>query len=276
MSELILEKKKAINQQLRDALREIDSMILPKRERKEILDEISETIHNLCCGNNNIYSVFTAGSLTRGDFILGVSDFDLIFLFKEEKDESNFLKVFRKECEKKFQSYFKSNAHQDWTYDIRSEVLSKIPTKINPAPRYKTKLGFFDFRAFDTVESGKILYGNDFLKDLIVINPKILARKRIESLLKKYRQKNSDIWKIMHIGDIIKASQIHFGKITYEKSNVLKGFIKFVPDFNTKDFIFEFWKEYLDNNFFKTHDKKLFMKKSEQFLFQLIKTIDVK
>ena len=276
MPKLILNKKKTTNQQLKNVLQKINSRILPEKERKEILDKISKTIHDLCRGNNNVYSVFTAGSLTRGDFIFGVSDFDLIIVFEEERYESNFLKILEKECEKKFQSYFQNNVHQNWAYDIRSEFLFKIPTKVNPTPQHKTEVGFFGFRTFDTVENGKTLYGNNFLKDLIAVNPKVLAQERVKSLLKKYHQKNDDIWKIMHIGDIIKDSQIHFGEITYEKRKVLKGFIKFVPDFNAKDFIFEFWQEYLDNNFFKTHNKKLFMKKSEKFLFQLIKIMDVK
>lgn len=99
---------------------------------------------------------------------------------------------------------------------------------------------------------------------------------RVKDLLKKYYSKDDDMWKIMHIGDIIKAVQIYFGEATYSKKEVLKGFIQFVPDFETKNFIFEFWREYLDNRFFEKNDKKEFMKKAERFLSGLIKTMENK
>lgn len=78
----------------------------------------------------------------------------------------------------------------------------------------------------------------------------------------------------MHIGDVIKAAQMYFGKATYDKREVLSGFVEFVPDFPAKDFIFEFFKEYLDNSFFEKNDRKEFMKKAERFLSQVIKIME--
>ncbi len=195
-------------------------------------------------------------------------------IFKEEKDENEFLKILEEKSKKEFQRYFGDTSHADWGYDLRSEFLSTIPTTTNPNPKNKTSVGYFGFRAFDTVRCGKVLYGNDFLKDLIVENPKELALARVKDLLKKYHSKDNDIWRIMHIGDIIKAAQIYFGKATYDKREVLKGFIEFIPDFPAKDFIFEFFEEYLDNRFFEKKDKKSFIGKAELFLSQMIKTME--
>lgn len=267
-------KQKTENVQLESVLNEIDRRIISKKVRKKILREMSRVIGDICKGNKNVYSVFTAGSLTRGDFIPGTSDFDLVVIFKEEKDESEFLKILEEKSKKEFQRYFGDTSHADWGYDTRSEFLSRIPTVANPNPKNRTNIGYFGFRAFDTVRCGKVLYGNNFLKDLIAENPKELAKTRVGDLLKKYQSNNDDMWKIMHIGDIIKATQIYFSKATYNKREVLKGFVQFVPDFEAKNFIFEFWGEYLDNQFFEKNDKKEFMKKAELFLSQLVKTMD--
>ncbi len=61
-------KQKTENVQLKSALNEIDRRIISKKERKKILREMSRVIGDICKGNKNVYSVFTAGSLTRGDF----------------------------------------------------------------------------------------------------------------------------------------------------------------------------------------------------------------
>lgn len=271
-SKITKQKEKYI--QLEFILNEIKRKIIPEGERKNILSEISRIIGDLCAGNKNVYSAFTAGSLTRGDFIPGASDFDLVVVFNEEKDENEFLKILEEKSKKEFQRYFGATSHADWGYDIRSEFLPRIPTVDNPNPKNRTDVGYFGFRAFDTVQCGKVLYGNDFLKDLIVENPKELAKTRVRDLLKKYHSKDDDMWKIMHIGDIIKAVQIYFGKNTYDKREVLKGFIQFVPDFETKNYIFEHWIQLSDNRFFEKNDIKEFMKKAERFLSQLIKTME--
>lgn len=262
-----------MKEQLKDLLRETNKKILPRRERKKFLNEIAKTIQPLCSQNKNVYSVFTAGSLSRGDFIPGVSDFDLMVVFREERDESDFLRILEKECKKKFRKHFQDTSHQEWTYDIQHEFLPKIPTKSNPSPKQKTQRGQFGFRAFDTARNGKTLYGENILKNLFVTTPKTLTQERIKKLLAKYHQKDDDIWRVMHIGDIIKAAQIHFGLSTYDKREGLKGFVNFVPDFPTKNFIFKFWEEYLDNSFFKKNNQKIFMEEAKTFLSQLVKTV---
>lgn len=170
--------------QLKNVLNEIDYKIISKKERENILNEMSRMIGAICERNKNVYSVFTAGSLTRGDFIPGTSDFDLAVVFKENKEESEFLKILEEKSKKEFQQYFGTTSHLDWGYDIRSEFLSTIPTITNPKPKNKTSVGYFCFRAFDTVQHGKVLYGNDFFKDLIAENPKELAKRRVKDLLK--------------------------------------------------------------------------------------------
>lgn len=267
-------EQKAEKVQLKSVLNEINRKIIPGTERERILREISRVIGNICKENKNVYSVFTAGSLTRGDFIVSTSDFDLVVVFKEEKDENEFLKILEEKAKKEFRRYFGVTSHADWGYDIRSEFLPRIPTVDNPNPKNRTDVGYFGFRAFDTVQCGKVLYGDDFLKDLIVENPKELAKTRVRDLLKKYHSKDDDMWKIMHIGDIIKAVQIYFGEAAYNKKEVLKGFIQFVPDFETKNYIFEHWRQYSDSRFFEKNDIKEFIKKAELFLSQLIKTME--
>lgn len=251
-------------------LNRIEKKIIKDCDRQNLMNEIGKLVFDVCGENENIHSVFSAGSLTRGDFILGVSDLDIFIVFEKEKDENDFLMTIESKCKEKLKHYFANTSHKDWGYDISSEFLPRIATLKNPIPINITEKGQLRFRAFDTKKCGKILYGENILEGLISENPKSLAYGRVKALLKKYHQKNDDVWRIMHIGDVIKAAQIYFGNVTYDKREVLKGFIDFVPDFKAKDFIFDFWEEYLDYDYFKKADKEKFMMKSEQFLSQLI------
>lgn len=258
----------------RYTLKKIENKIIKNSEKQKLINSIANLISEICKKNENVYSVFTAGSLTRGDFILGVSDLDIFIVFKKERDENEFLLMFESKCKKNLKQYFANTSHKYWSYDILSEFLPNIATVKNPNPANKTKRGQLRFRAFDTKRCGKILYGKDILKDLIVENPKSIVVKRIETLVKKYHQKEDMIWKIMHIGDIIKAVQIYFGKVTYDKREALKGFVKYVPDFKSKDFIFDFWEEYLESDYFTKNNKEKFMREAEQFLIKLTKIVE--
>jgi hypothetical protein len=252
----------------------MESRFMPLEGRQEILGHMRELSERSCEEYPEICSIVTAGSLTRGDFILGTSDFDIAAVFYGEPCPDA-IDTLRTGAEKGFSKYFGHSAHGKWAYDLQSARLDQIPRE-NKNPEIFCPLGLFNYRAFDTKECGVVLCGENILKDLVVRDPKPDSPERIQRLFLMYNNCPSkepleiDIWKIIHTGDIIKAAQIYFGGKTYFKTEVLEGFVDCVPDFEGKVFIFDFFEEYLDLDYFSKNDKASFMKRQTAFLSGLL------
>lgn len=192
---------------------------------------------------DNIISAIVFGSLARGDFISGISDIDLLVVFKNETPIGKINEILSgiyKIAEK-----WKGLSKYEKVIDIPWLFEKDLPMK---GSEKKSPFKFLGIYAFDFVRHYRVIFGKDIAKNLRVPNPKELIKERanrILKLLEKWsKEKNHYMIKIL-AGEAIRLAQIAFGEVTIDKRKVFKNFIKYVPEYSMKHFVHEIWKEYL-------------------------------
>jgi len=239
--------------------------------RRLTLDDawkIVSCIENVLKRKNSkkIFSAVVYGSLLRGDFIPGISDIDLLIVFKREADIEYINRL--QEAIWKCSENYRGEAHFEKIVDILWIYKDGLPLKNTDVVSPFKCLSIY---AFDFVKYSKVLFGVDFRKDLKVPDPKKMVKtraKRLLELLEKFtREKKYNMVEIL-AGEAIRLAQICYGEATIDKRLVFRNFMKYVPDYSYKRLAEKIWSRYLTK-----HKKPLTQEELEKYVSFIKETV---
>lgn len=221
-----------------------DINYLTREQAWAVVRKIRETLNDLPEDlKEKIFSVVVFGSLIRSDFIPGISDIDLLIVFKDETKSNEIETVIGRILDVAKDYYGCSNYEK--VVDIVWIYENEIPFK---GSRKKSIFKFLSIYAFDFVKFSKVIYGTDFIQEIEVPNPRDLIKdrvKRLYALLEQHKQQRNHYMIRILAGEAIRLAQITFGELTIDKRKVFNNFMKYVPKYPQKNFAKVVWDEYL-------------------------------
>lgn len=211
--------------------------------KKEIIKKIRQFFEDstLKKEKKSIKSIYIINSLARGDFIKGVSDIDILVIFKKGVSLKNGSKIAAKISNLLKPDLFKyKTAHKGEVLDIPWEIDGRYE---------KSKINCFRYFADDLKKYHIHIYGEDIIPKLKLKNAtRALRKKRIQELI-KHIDNETDIKQInMITGSIIRHFLYTQGIKTLNKYEIVKELEKLnYPD------ILTFYKNCIKN---KANTKK--------------------
>lgn len=218
----------------------------------EALDKVVERISKTDDLRARVYSIALFGSLSRGDFVYGESDIDLMIVLEwpriVEKEGWKGFDEYGMPVREVFLECFKhlpvpeSRGH---LLDLPTVPRAHLPLRgvdvpLDPDFDYPVfkYLGVYRF----DLEHWKILYGEDFRSGLVEADYRGLLPTMAANLLSRNRSVGS-LKEVLGIAlHAIRLSQVFYGEETLDKRKVMGNFQDLVPVFPLKHLAWELWE----------------------------------
>ena len=209
---------------------------------------------------SQIVSITVAGSLVRGDFIDNRSDVDIYTVLAEAAErvwESEAHSRIRSCFVRYFNPYMECSANPGVWDDVCLSV-ERLPRRTEDFAREPLKaLGVY---FLDFVKHHKTVWGEDFTLGMPApVDPKPLIPGRLDWLLAKVeeivRECYAELRTPILVGAAMTALQVYFSEEpSIHKSEVIRRYRRFVPDFPEKSFGLEAWDYYLNGDIIRDAD----------------------
>lgn len=205
-------------------------------------DQIIAKINNFFNNNKSnitgqfIKSVYIVGSLARGDFVLGISDIDVLIIFDSDITNKK-ASIISTELSKKLNSVFSKlkTSHFEKIIDMPWEIEGSYKN---------SKLKIFTYFFEDLKQNNILIFGDDVVSKLKLATPsKKEYVDKINLLLEKHKKSKNILQKNLYIGEIIRNFLWIQGITTLNKYEILK---KLKNDTNYSEMVI-FYERYINN-----------------------------